>query len=186
MHPKRNLHGTDNIHEFLELGFPLPYFLVFIGYTFILLIDKVMFDSHALVHDHDENKWRESFRKSLIDSNSRKRSNSLADFEAEINGNEKFEDKKDYNEFRDEGDLFEEENDDGINEQIRKYLSKADRFSAKLDAELAQRHNRKIAPARSTQMKSNTGDPNSNGAMAQRRDFLSEDINIANKQRGSK
>lgn len=33
--------------------FPLPYFLVFCGYTFILIIDKVMFDSHALLGGHD-------------------------------------------------------------------------------------------------------------------------------------
>lgn len=33
--------------------FPLPYFLVFCGYVFILLIDKVMFDSHALLGGHD-------------------------------------------------------------------------------------------------------------------------------------
>jgi len=30
---------------------PLPYILVFCGYTFILLVDKVMFDSHALFDD---------------------------------------------------------------------------------------------------------------------------------------
>jgi zinc transporter 1/2/3 len=33
--------------------FPLPYLLVFCGYSFILMVDKVMFDSHALIHDHD-------------------------------------------------------------------------------------------------------------------------------------
>ena len=35
---------------------PMPYFLVFVGYSAILLIDKVVFDTHALVghdgHDH--------------------------------------------------------------------------------------------------------------------------------------
>ena len=30
-------------------AFPLPYLLVFCGYTLILIIDKVMFDSHALL-----------------------------------------------------------------------------------------------------------------------------------------
>lgn len=34
--------------------FPLPYFLMFCGYTLILVIDKVLFDTHALF-DHDEN-----------------------------------------------------------------------------------------------------------------------------------
>lgn len=31
---------------------PVPFILVFCGYTFILLVDKVMFDSHALLGDH--------------------------------------------------------------------------------------------------------------------------------------
>jgi len=34
--------------------FPLPEMLIFVGYTFILIIDKVLFDTHALFdHDHD-------------------------------------------------------------------------------------------------------------------------------------
>lgn len=33
--------------------FPLPYFLMFVGYTIILVIDKVAFDTHALF-EHDE------------------------------------------------------------------------------------------------------------------------------------
>lgn len=36
-----------------EHPFPLPFVLVFFGYTFILMIDKVMFDTHALFDDHD-------------------------------------------------------------------------------------------------------------------------------------
>ena len=36
-----------------ETIFPLPYILVFCGYTFILLVDRVMFDSHSLFdHGH--------------------------------------------------------------------------------------------------------------------------------------
>jgi hypothetical protein len=35
--------------------FPLPFVLVFCGYSFILLIDRVMFDSHALFeHEHGD------------------------------------------------------------------------------------------------------------------------------------
>jgi len=41
-----------------ELGyntpFPLPYFLMFMGYTMILIIDKVMFDTHALFEQHGD------------------------------------------------------------------------------------------------------------------------------------
>jgi zinc transporter ZupT len=36
-----------------KADFPLPFMLVFCGYTFILLVDKVMFDSHALFGGHD-------------------------------------------------------------------------------------------------------------------------------------
>lgn len=31
--------------------FPLPYLLYFVGYTFILVVDRVLFDSHALFED---------------------------------------------------------------------------------------------------------------------------------------
>lgn len=35
--------------------FPLPYFLMFCGYCLILVIDKVMFDTHTLFdHDHED------------------------------------------------------------------------------------------------------------------------------------
>lgn len=41
------------LHPTAENLFPLPYFLVFCGYTLILVIDKVMFDTHSLF-DHDD------------------------------------------------------------------------------------------------------------------------------------
>lgn len=38
----------------IENPFPLPYLLVFVGYTFILIIDKVLFDTHsAFEHNED-------------------------------------------------------------------------------------------------------------------------------------
>jgi len=38
----------------VEKIFPLPEILVFAGYTIILIIDKVLFDTHALFdHDHE-------------------------------------------------------------------------------------------------------------------------------------
>lgn len=37
---------TEEEREYI---FPLPYFLAFCGYSLILIIDKVMFDSHALL-----------------------------------------------------------------------------------------------------------------------------------------
>jgi zinc transporter ZupT len=56
--------------------FPLPYLLVIVGYTFILILDKVLFDTHALFdHDHEdeedgvvdpaEKKFRENLKASF-------------------------------------------------------------------------------------------------------------------------
>lgn len=43
----------NDMNEGKEKIFPLPELLVFCGYTFILIIDKVLFDTHALFdHDH--------------------------------------------------------------------------------------------------------------------------------------
>jgi hypothetical protein len=33
-------------------NFPLPFLLAVLGYTFILMIDKVLFDAHDLLDDH--------------------------------------------------------------------------------------------------------------------------------------
>ena len=45
--------------------FPLPFILVFAGYIFILMVDRVMFDSHSLFddghhHEHGKDKGHES------------------------------------------------------------------------------------------------------------------------------
>ena len=45
----RHLHGGAAKDG--EMGFPLPFFIVFVGYSFILLIDKVAFDTHSLSHN---------------------------------------------------------------------------------------------------------------------------------------
>ena len=43
-----------NRREYNEKIFPLPELLIFVGYTLILIIDKVLFDTHALFdHDHE-------------------------------------------------------------------------------------------------------------------------------------
>lgn len=174
----RNLHGVDNVHEFLELGFPLPYFMVFLGYTLILILDKVMFDSHSLVHDHDHNPVRESFRKSLI---GRRRSNSHAELDLDLrNGKAAYEDNKNYNEFKDEDDAGDNE-EDGINEGIRRFLSKADRFSARMSSALSQKHKKGVGRARANMglNKANTGEPNSNGPFGATPSFITDDSSVA-------
>ena len=42
----------EQVDSMLEEEFPLPYVLVLIGYSFILLIDKVLIDSHD-TPEHD-------------------------------------------------------------------------------------------------------------------------------------
>ncbi|CAI2373214.1 unnamed protein product [Moneuplotes crassus] len=42
-------HGDDDDDDD---PFPLPFVLTFVGYAFILLIDKVIFDTHSLLGDH--------------------------------------------------------------------------------------------------------------------------------------
>jgi hypothetical protein len=35
-------------------SFPLPFLLVVLGYTFILIIDKVLFDAHDILDGHGD------------------------------------------------------------------------------------------------------------------------------------
>ena len=47
--------------------FPLPYLIFFLGYTFILVIDRVLFDSHALFDDDDHHGHADPAEQKLID-----------------------------------------------------------------------------------------------------------------------
>lgn len=47
---------VDEVGDLLESAFPLPFVLVLMGYSFILLIDKVMIDAHDDVNlEYDSN-----------------------------------------------------------------------------------------------------------------------------------
>ncbi len=46
------IEGWGEYKDEKEPLFPLPELLVFVGYTFILVLDKVLFDTHALFDDH--------------------------------------------------------------------------------------------------------------------------------------
>jgi len=67
--------------------FPLPEFLVFCGYTLILIIDKVMFDTHALFDDEHEDGFNDPAEEQVRASFSRSRA-SLADPRASVTKNE--------------------------------------------------------------------------------------------------
>ena len=43
----------NGLHEGEDNVFPLPYFYLCIGYTIILVMDKVLFDTHVILGDHD-------------------------------------------------------------------------------------------------------------------------------------
>jgi solute carrier family 39 (zinc transporter), member 1/2/3 len=88
-----------------EEAFPLPYFLVFCGYTLILVIDKVMFDTHALFDHNDE-----------------------AEGTAEQRLNENLK-----RSFANDGTSKVQAQDD-LQTGIKEYLSTPDRFSARLKA----------------------------------------------------
>lgn len=53
---------TESYSDLAEAGtiskslgsFPLPFLLMVLGYTFILIIDKVLFDAHDILDGHDQ------------------------------------------------------------------------------------------------------------------------------------
>ena len=38
----------------VKTKFPMPFFLMVAGYTLILIIDKVLFDTHVIFDDHGD------------------------------------------------------------------------------------------------------------------------------------
>jgi len=48
--------------------FPLPFAMVFLGYALILLVDKVVFDTHSLVGQHAHGHFHDPVEKRLVDS----------------------------------------------------------------------------------------------------------------------
>ena len=53
-------HGDDNDY------FPLPFALAFAGYAFILLIDKVVFDTHSLIGEHHHGHTHDPVQENFI------------------------------------------------------------------------------------------------------------------------
>ena len=93
---------------------------------------------------------------------------------------------KNYNEFRDEGEPTYQHHEDDVNEGIRRFLSRADRFSARIDSELSSKYKKGRKSVRKFEMKANTGDHNSNTAVGQRREFIEEAMPFEEAQRGIK
>ena len=50
----RHMIGVQRRRWLPEDGFPFPFLMVAVGYTIILMIDKILFDTHAIFEDgHD-------------------------------------------------------------------------------------------------------------------------------------
>ena len=60
------------VAELLSEQFPLPFVLVLVGYGFILLIDKVLIDSHDHVEQVCEHILEEQKQKAAILENAKK------------------------------------------------------------------------------------------------------------------
>ena len=97
--------------------FPLPELLIFVGYTFILLIDKVLFDTHALFdHDHDAEHGHDP-AEAKLESNlkaSMSRANALAQ-----NGDPR---------------ASRIEQKEGVDDAMKSYLNPHDRFATRMKA----------------------------------------------------
>ena len=113
------LWSTIMTEKGVENPFPLPYFLMFCGYTLILVVDKVLFDTHQLFdkthgsHDPAEARIQETIKRSLAKVAQAERTGSKEDIQAELK-------------------LVDQE----IKESMREYLSSADRFAARMKASL--------------------------------------------------
>lgn len=112
-------------------AFPLPFALVFIGYTVILLIDKVIFDTHNLVgenhHGHTHDPVQINFMKNARSSFSQLQNMASGDGAKESPGQ---------NLCLNEADL---------NEGIREYLSRNEKFAVRMNVALKKPSRRKNA-----------------------------------------
>lgn len=122
-------HDHDHFSHSLKHGdeshFPLPFALIFAGYSFILLIDKVVFDTHSLVgehhhgHTHDpvQSQFIQNAKSSFVKFQQMNSSNDCGD---DCNGGQHF------------GCI----NDSDINQDIKNYLSRNDKFAVRMSVAL--------------------------------------------------
>jgi zinc transporter ZupT len=136
LHPhEHDPDDPDGFRQYMKSGglthgdgdddFPLPFALVFLGYAFILLIDKVVFDTHSLVDGHDHNNHghdlvQENFVHN-VKSSFIKFQKLLSDDMSNGNGNPNCNTKN---------------NETVINDSIKKYLSRNDKFAVRMSVAL--------------------------------------------------
>lgn len=102
-------------------GFPLPFALVFVGYAFILLIDKVIFDTHSLVGEHHHGHVHDPVQANFINN----AKSSFIKFQRMVSGDQAMENN--HNNCV---------NEDDINEGIKQYLSRNNKFAIRMSVAL--------------------------------------------------
>ena len=123
MHEHHDHEKSSNLrHGDHDEPFPLPFFLIFVGYTVILLVDKVIFDTHSLAdHGHDDGHGHvevDDYRKSFVEATHKQIIN-----------------------------------DSEIDESIRQYLSRADRFAHRVSMQQDRRKRSRGATSRTIHVK---------------------------------
>lgn len=113
-------------HDHEDAGFPLPFALVFVGYSFILLIDKVIFDTHSLVGEHHHGHSHDPVQASFI-NNAKK-----SFIQPQCSGS--MDDGHDHNYCI---------NESTINQGIKDYLSKNEKFAVRMSVALGSKQLKK-------------------------------------------
>ena len=101
---------------------------MFVGYTIILLFDKVLFDTHSLFddHDHGENFTNDPAARKLQINLSKS-----AEKVAEVDPNDKVAVKKSMAEQRED-----------VEDAVKSYLTPTDRFATRMKASLSPKNSR--------------------------------------------
>ena len=112
-----------------EEYFPLPFALAFLGYAFILLIDKVVFDTHSLVGEHHHGHAHDPVQESFIQN----AKSSFIKFKKIASGEVNAQ-KHENGETCDDPSCWI--NESQINENIKSYLSRNDKFAVRMSVAL--------------------------------------------------
>ena len=137
-------HDDDEIHYgSLRHGddgfFPLPFALVFAGYATILLIDKVIFDTHSLVGEHHHGHTDDPVQTHFIEN----AKSSFIKFQRMASDNAGHHHGHDHDSH--DHDHTGCINESQINEGIKQYLSKNDKFAVRMSVALRRQQLKKYA-----------------------------------------
>mmetsp|Transcript_11707 Transcript_11707/g.13250 ORF Transcript_11707/g.13250 Transcript_11707/m.13250 type:complete len:383 (+) Transcript_11707:38-1186(+) len=105
--------------------FPLPFALTFVGYAFILLIDKVIFDTHSLVGEHHHHHLHDPAQVQFVDN-----------FKESLKQNL-------LNQGTPQEDLECINNSEVLAAEIKAYLSRNDKFAVRMNHALHPSHHYK-------------------------------------------